>query len=32
MLKPGYDADVVLMDEELHPVAVYVMGEKQFDV
>ena len=32
MLKPGYDADVVLMDEELHPVAVYVMGEKQFAV
>jgi len=29
-LKPGYDADVVLMDDELHPVAVYVMGEKRF--
>lgn len=30
-LQPGYDADVVLMDEQLHPLAVYVMGKKQFE-
>jgi len=30
-LKPGYDADVVLMDDTLHPIAVYVMGKKQFE-
>ena len=28
-LKPGYDADVVLMDDQLRPTAVYVMGEKR---
>ena len=31
-IKPGYDADLVLMDDDLRPVAVYVMGEKQFDM
>lgn len=30
-LMPGYDADIVLMDDQLHPVAVYVMGEKRFE-
>ena len=31
-LAPGYDADLVLMDDDLRPVMVYVMGEKQFDM
>ena len=30
-IKPGYDADLVLMDDDLRPVMVYVMGEKQFE-
>lgn len=30
-LAPGYDADLVLMDDDLRPVMVYVMGEKQFE-
>lgn len=30
-LKRGYDADIVLMDDDLHPTAVYVMGEKRFE-
>lgn len=29
-LKPGYDADIVMMDESLHPSAVYVMGKAQY--
>lgn len=30
-LKPGYDADLVLMDENLCPTTVYVMGKLQYE-